>query len=284
MLAGHVHAQDKRVEIGADVLEDKIRGGMLGQILGNLNGLPHEMKYIAEPGHVERYTPALPDGARTDDDTDIEWVYLIEMQQTGKLLIAPDRITELWKQHINRGIWCANLYSRHLMDLGIEPPLSGRIEVNPWAVFNISGSFLAETWGLACPGMPQTAGKIALNLTHVAIDDEPAQTTQMVTSMIATSFFENDLEKIIDAGLAAVDQQSEIRSIVADVRAWHRENPQDWRATRLKIRDKYTRFRGEMADRNGFALNTAATIAGLLYGRGDFCETMRMEFNFGWDA
>ena len=41
------------VEIDADLLEDKIRGGMLAQVIGNLNGLPHEFKYINEPGHVE---------------------------------------------------------------------------------------------------------------------------------------------------------------------------------------------------------------------------------------
>jgi ADP-ribosylglycohydrolase len=272
------------VEIREDILEDKIRGGMLGQILGNLNGLPHEMKYIAEPGNVANYIPSLPNGARTDDDTDIEWVYLLEMQKTGKLLIPQDRITELWKRHINRSIWCSNLYARHLMDLGIEPPLTGNQEINPWSCFNISGSFLAETWGLACPGMPQTAAEIGLNLTHVAIDGEPAQTTQFVTTMISMAYFENDIEKIIDAGLSAIDRQSEIPGIVADVRGWHRENQQDWRATRLRIRDKYTRFDGEMADRNGYALNTAATVAALLYGRGDFRETMRMAFNFGWDA
>ena len=30
-------------EIPADVLEDKIRGGFLGQVIGDLNGLEHEM-------------------------------------------------------------------------------------------------------------------------------------------------------------------------------------------------------------------------------------------------
>jgi ADP-ribosylglycohydrolase len=284
LLASMALAQERSVEIQADVLEDKIRGGMLGQILGNLNGLPHEMKYIAEPGNVANYTPSLPDGARTDDDTDIEWVYLLEMQKTRQLLIPQNRISELWKQHINRGIWCSNLYARHLMDMGIEPPLTGNQEINPWACFNISGSFLAETWGLAAPGMPQTAAKVALNLTRVAIDGEPAQTTQFVTAMISVAFFENDIDKIIDAGQSAIDVQSEIPAIIADVRGWHRENQQDWKATRLKIRDKYTRFDGEMADRNGYALNTAATVAALLYGRGDFRETMRMAFNFGWDA
>ena len=69
------------IEIPAEVLRDKIRGGLLGQILGNLNGLPHEMKYIDEPGNVKENIPSLLDGARTDDDTDFEWVYLYVMQE-----------------------------------------------------------------------------------------------------------------------------------------------------------------------------------------------------------
>ena len=276
------HSAD--VEIREDILEDKIRGGLLGQILGNLNGLPHEMKYIAEPGNVEKYVPALPDGARTDDDTDIEWVYLVNIPETGSMIFPPQKITELWKKHINRGIWCSNLYARRLMDLGIEPPLTGHIAINPWSNFNISGSFLAETWALISPGMPQTAAKVALNFTHVAIDGEPAQTTQFVTAMISTSFFERDINKIIDNGLAAVDPKSIIHVIAKDVRGWHDRHHEDWKETRLKIRDKYTHYNGEMADRNGYELNTAATIASLLYGRSDFEETLRMAFNFGWDA
>src|SRR6185503_17279969 len=79
------------IEIPAAELEDKIRGGMLGQILGNLNGLPHEFKYIGEPGNVEQYTPSLPDGAHTDDDTDIEWVYLREIVRSRENMLPPDR-------------------------------------------------------------------------------------------------------------------------------------------------------------------------------------------------
>ena len=48
------------VEISAEILEDKIRGGLLTQLLGNLNGLAHENKYYNEPGNVEQYTPCLP--------------------------------------------------------------------------------------------------------------------------------------------------------------------------------------------------------------------------------
>ena len=39
-----------------------------------------------------------------------------------------------------------------------------------------------------------------------------------------------------------------------------------------------------MRDKNGFELNTASTIAALLYGEGDFSKTLMTAFNFGWDA
>ena len=133
-----------------------------GQIVGDLNGLRHEMKYIADPGNVEEYTPGLPEGGWTDDDTDIEWPYILEIQQTSNLMIPYQRIADIWRKHINRRIWCSHLYLRQLMDLGLDPPLTGRIEINPWADFNLSGQFVSETWGLISPGMPQTAARLGI--------------------------------------------------------------------------------------------------------------------------
>ncbi len=276
------------IEMTAAELEDKIRGGLLAQIIGNLNGLPHEFEYFAEPGAVEEYTPALPQGARTDDDTDLEWVYITEMQKSGEVFTPPERISELWKTHINRSIWCANAYARKMMDLGIDPPLTGRIALNPWSVFNISGQFICESFGLIAPAMPQTASMIGTHFTHVTIDGEPAQATQLFTTMIATAFIESDIDKILDAGLEAVDPASTHYELVNQVRTWHRENPADWRATRLKIKEKYAHFGDrdgkETRDGNGYELNSASTIASLLYGGGDLAQTLRIAFNLGWDA
>ena len=218
-------AQNNTIEMPAEDLRDKIRGGLLGQILGNLNGIPHEMDYIHEPGAVEGYIPELLEGARTDDDTDFEWVYIVEMQARNKLFLSSKEIAELWRERINRRIWCSNQYARQLMDIGLEPPLTGNVLLNPWAEFNISGQFLCETFGLLGPAMPQTASKLGLNYTRVAIDGEPAQTTQLFTTMIATAFVEDDLNVIIDAGLAAIDPKSELVSIIQDIRDWHTAYP-----------------------------------------------------------
>ncbi len=270
--------------ISADVLRDKIRGGLLGQILGNLNGLPHENEYIREPGNVTQYTPSLPDGARTDDDTDFEWVYVIAMQDENKVFLSQKRIAELWKNRINRGIYCSNLYARRLMDLGIEPPLTGSLTLNPWAEFNISGQFLCETFGLIAPGMPQTASRIGLNYTRVAIDHEPAQTTQLFCSMIASAFFTSDIDTLIDLAVDSLDKESVQRQIITDVRRWHGQYPKDWRETRRLLKEKYSQVDGGRRDRNGYELTTGSTIGALLYGNGDLAETLRAAFNFGWDA
>jgi hypothetical protein len=277
-------AWGKSITVPAETLRDQIRGGLLGQILGNLNGLPHEFKYIAEPGNVTEYVPALPEGAWTDDDTDFEWVYIKVMEDENCLFLPPERIARLWRERINQRIWCSNQYARQLMDLGIEPPLTGSSVLNPWADFNISGQFLCETFGLIAPAMPQAAARIGLNYTRVAIDGEPAQTTQLFASMIAMAFVEDDIDALLDHGLAAIDPSSDIARIVAEVRGWHKQHPDDWRATRKLLKAKYTRHNGQMRDRNGYELNTGSIIAALLYGQGDLVKTLVTAFNFGWDA
>ncbi len=272
------------IEVDADTLEDKIRGGMLAQVIGNLNGLPHEFKYINNPGKVEHFTPSLPEGAVTDDDTDIEWVYLREIARSGNNSLPPSSIAALWKRHINRRIYCANRYARDLMDLGLEPPWTGNVGLNPWSDFNISGQFICESFGLMSPAMPQTAAQLGLHYTRVAIDGEPAQTTQLFTTMIATAFVETDIDKILDAGMKAVDPKSKIAEVVTTTRQLCRHNPTNWKKTRLAIKERWQKHGGIVRDRNGYELNTACTIAALIYGHKDLVETLRIAFNLGWDA
>ncbi len=271
-------------EVPVEIIVDKIRGGLLGQILGNLNGLPHEMRHIENPYQVKNYVPSLPQGAWSDDDTDFEWVYVLEMQKRREVFLSNDIIYDLWKERINQRIWSSNRFARHLMDLGIKPPYTGYTTINPWAEFNVSGQFLCETFGLIAPGMPQFAAKIGLNYTSVTINNEPAQTTQLFTGMIATAFVEDDIDKILNAGIAQLDKSSEVFEIVEDARNWHHQYPEDWLKARQLLRDKYTQEEGRTRDANGFELNTGAIILSFLYGNGDFAETLKLAFGMGWDA
>ncbi|MBC7616092.1 MAG: ADP-ribosylglycohydrolase family protein, partial [Pedobacter sp.] len=278
------NSKNKTITISADTIVDKIRGGMLGQIIGNVNGFAYEFKFFDKPGEIKEYTPALPEGGVTDDDTDFEWVYISKMQQSGVVMLPYQDINNLWIKSINKNIWCANRYARYLMDLGISAPLTGNTVINPWSSFNLSGQFLCETYGLVAPAMPQTAAKIGLHYTRVAIDDEPAQTTQLFTTMVSTAFVEKDMNKILDAGIASLDAKSKFQKIIADVKKWHQENPDDWQACRKLIHENFQIKDNLTRNRNGTEMNTAAIIGAFLYGKGDFKESIRLAFNFGYDA
>ena len=288
LIPSSVYAQDENrreeIMVPVETIIDKIRGGLLGQILGNLNGIIHEAEYIHEPGDVKEYIPSLPEGARTDDDTDFEWVYIYEMQKNRTIFLPYSKIQDLWLQRINQRIWCSNRYARYLMDLGFEPPLTGLNSLNPWADFNISGQFLSETFGLLAPAMPRTASEIGLHYTRVGIDSEPAQTTQFFTTMIATAFLEDDIVKILESGVKALHTDSKIWQLTQDVLRWYHEDKKDWRKTRALLMSKYSIENGGIRDWNGVELNTGAIVAALLYGEGSFTETVRLAFNFGWDA
>ena len=287
-LIGTLMAQNptekKLITIPAEVVVDKIRGGMFGMMLGNMNGWKYEFKNYDKHGNVESYIPSLPNGAETDDDTDFEWVYIYNMQKTRNAFLPYDLINTYWTNSINRRIWCANRYARYLMDLGIKAPMTGNVVLNPWAEFNVSGQFLCEAYGLVAPAMPQTAAKIGLHYTKVAISQEPAQTTQLFTSMISTAFVESDINKILDAGVASLDPKSIVVQIIADVRKWHSQNPGNPAETHRLLHEKYVLDQGITRNRNGSELNTGAIIAAFLYGNGNFAETIRHSMNFGYDA
>jgi hypothetical protein len=80
-------------QITYDDLENKIQGGLLGQIFGNLNGLPYEFKFFNEPGEIEEYYPSLPEGGRTDDDTGGKKEWAQAVYYAISLEIAKELIT-----------------------------------------------------------------------------------------------------------------------------------------------------------------------------------------------
>ena len=76
-----------------------------------------------------------------------------------------------------------------------------------------------------------------------------------------------------------------ISAIAANVRQWYRGTSRRLRATRKLIRDTYARFGdgSEMGDKNGYELNTAATVAVAARRQGGFPRDV-VRLDFGWDA
>lgn len=306
--AGVAHA-DERVISEAD-LHEKIAGFWIGQLVGNYMGFPFETVYVDEPipFDVDRYytfrdDASIPmnrddsrayvpiiaewvDGAFSDDDTDIEFVILHAVEKHG-LDINYDEITEAWKRHINRLIWVANRSARTLMDQGFVAPDTGRKENNKnW--FQIDPQLVNEIWSAFYPGMIGRAVDRAEWGARITNDDWGVHPTMAYGAMISAAFFESDPEKLVQYGIDAVPNEGPFAEGMRDVVRWHRQNPEDWRATRQKIHDKYYRY-----EKGGYKapvsvvsslVNGLCTILAVLYGEGDFLKTTGIAVAAGYDC
>ncbi|HBY59673.1 MAG TPA: ADP-ribosylglycohydrolase family protein [Solibacterales bacterium] len=270
---------------------DKVYASWLGQMVGNIYGLPHENRYIDQPGpdnfpygygaNLERIRKL--GGAFSDDDTDIEYVYLLAMEKHG---IDPtyEQLAALWRYHMRDRIWIANRAALAAMHHGLQPPLTGRKPHNPhW--FQIDPQLVNEIWAVTAPGMiPYAAAKSAWG-AEITNEDWGIEPTVHYGAMFAAGFFEKDVRKLIEAGNAALPANSRFRRAANDMIALYEKYPNDWKKARAEMSEKY--WTGEPASTKTIwnaILNGAAGVLALLYGQGDFQKTLDYACVFGFDA
>ncbi len=270
--------------IGEDVLRDKVQGAWAGMLIGGLEGLVHEFKYIEEPAEIlPDFSVSIAGGPRTDDDNDFELTHLYFMDSLGELKLPYDRIVEIWRANMNDGIWCANKIARDLMDEGVIPPATGDPDRNSFASFNLSGQFAVEMYGAVAPGMPVAASDLGLHYARIAVSGEPLEATRYWTTLVSLSAFHTEpLEEVIILALEGIDPRSAHAEVVQDaIRAYH-DQPGDWKAARQALYNKWLIDREW--NKNSTPSNGALVILALLYGQEDFYKTLQYAMAMGLDA
>lgn len=274
--------------------EDKVYASWLGQCIGNMYGLPYEHQYRDEPRTepIEGWTDEMLDrireanGAFSDDDTDIEYVYLFAMEEYGPEPTY-ENIGEFWNRCINHHIWVANRSARDLMGKRYLPPLTGRRGLNPhW--FQIDSQLVCEIWAVTAPGMIEYSAAKADWAAKVTNDHYGTHPTIWYNVMYSAAFFESNPERLCQIGYERLPKDSLFRRAIDDVRKWRVQYRDDWVAVRRKIKEKYF-DRQDMPDDYftsgvGAILNGAMGVLALLYGEGDFEKTLNMACMAGFDA
>ena len=308
-LPGIAPAEEERTITRTELVE-KLSGFWIGQLVGNYLGFPFENIYVEEPIPVlvdRYYTPFnagdlrinrndhrafVPymftafDGAYSDDDTDIEFVTLHAVEKYG-LDIDYEQIAGAWRRHINRRIWVANRTARNLMEQGMLPPDTGRKENNPnW--FQIDPQLVNEIWSAFYPGMPARAAERAEWGARITNDSWGTHPTIAYAVIISEAFFEDDPVRLVEAALTYIPEDSPFHEGMVDVLRWHAESPDDWRATRQKLHDKYWHYRrGDYEAPVSVVsslINGLCGIMAILYGEGDFMKTVGIATSAGYDC
>jgi hypothetical protein len=288
------YAKAGTVEMTREQILDHIRGGWTGMLIGGIEGLAHEFKYIQKPRDDLPDYPFLPNGARTDDDNDFEWTHLFFMDKEGVIKLSYPRLVEIWKANMNTGFWCANQQARKLMDQGIIPPETANPSLNKFSGYNLAGQFCTESYGMIAPGMPQTAADIGLHYARISVSGEPLQAAQFWPSLISlVSVSAKPLEELMNDSLQAVDPASAQAEAVHEAIHLFHQHPADWKASRQFFHEKWycpkeqpwdAKRRPLKWNDNSTPLNGAMVLLALLYGGGDFYKTGQYAMALGYDA
>ncbi|MFC1619444.1 ADP-ribosylglycohydrolase family protein [Candidatus Neomarinimicrobiota bacterium] len=278
--------------IAVEEYQDKVYASWLGQIIGNIYGLPHENRYVEEPGPEEfpygyrgRALEVMQEvnGAFSDDDTDIEYMYLLAMEKYG---IEPSYadLADSWLYHVRDRVWLANRAALAFMHFGYTPPVTGLKEINPhW--YQIDPQLVNEIWAVTTPGMVQYAAAKSDWAARITNDDWGIEPTIHYGAMYAAAFFESDIHKLIDIGTRALPRSSRFAQTVEDMKRLYRKYPHDWKQSRKEMAEMY--YHNEPLETRTIwnaNLNGACGILALLYGEGDFQKTLDLACAMGFDA
>ena len=273
--------------ITRQILEDKIKGGWAGQMIGVSYGAPTEFKVKGEinEGNLT-WSPERVSNAIQQDDLYVEMTFAEVMDRKGLEATSED-YGEMFKDS-KYPLWHANAAARRLLNDGVKAPLSGDPRYNAHANdidFQIESDFI----GLMTPGLPQEANKYADRVGRVMNYGDGLYGGMFFAGMYSAAFFENDVRMVVAKGLASIPARSRYGKIIRDVLDWHSKNPGDWRTTWHLIEDKWNKDDpcpdGALADFNiDASLNGAYVALGLLYGDGDFGRTVEIATRPGQDS
>jgi hypothetical protein len=268
-------------------LEDKVRGGWAGQMIGVAFGAPTEFQSNGKILEGElRWTPDMIANTIHQDDLYVEMTFAEVMDRIG-LDATTEQYGEMFKDS-KYSLWHANAGARRNLNRGIKAPLSGHPDFNVHANdidFQIESDFI----GLMCPGLPQASNLYADRVGRVMNYGDGLYGGMLFGAMYATAFFETDPRRVVEQGLLAIPAESGYARVVRDVLAWHAEDPTDWRRTWRRIEEKWNRDdpcpEGAGVPFNIDArLNGAYVVLGLLYGGGDFARTLEVATRAGQDS
>lgn len=188
-------------------------------------------------------------------------------------------------------LWHANKFGRKNLRAGIAPPDSGHPKFNSHAD-DIDYQIEADFSGILAPGMPGLVLELGETFGRLMNYGDGLYGGLFVGGMYSAAFFEKDIAKIIEAGLACIPSGSQYHECISDVVRWHAAHPDDWEAAWKELDAKYQRDpeyrKASCGTEDGFnidaKMNGACIVMGLLYGAGDPDRTIVISTRCGHDS
>lgn len=281
--------------IPSDYLE-RVYAGWLAKIIGIRLGAAVEgwdYARIKELFGELTYYPAQYKNFAADDDSNGPLYFLRALEdKRGDIMTAQDVGEALlnYAPYEHGFFWWGGygVSTEHTAYLnlrrGIQAPASGSIEVNGAAVAEqIGGQIFIDTWGLVAPGNLDLAAELAAKAASVTHGGNGIYGGVFVACAISAAFVERDIRKVLEMALAKIPADCEYTRAVRAVMAFHDEHPAShWHDCFQYVHDNfgYDRYPGACH----IIPNCAVMALSMVYGNGDFDDTINICNMCGWDT
>lgn len=252
---------------------DKVHGGWIGKCIGGAIGALQENNKSLMDYTIDNVFPAV---IPPNDDLDLQVLYLQEVLEKKGSRFTPTDIAEAFAKY---NLCMANEYSIAIrnMELGIEPPYSGSFN-NTFFQHSMGSPIRSEIWAFICPGEPGLAAEYAAMDAIVDHEAESVYGEQFYAALEASCFFESDLRALIERGLAHIPADSSLARCIRYVQSL-RERESSWQAAREALISRFG-----SADASYSVVNIGITVLALLFGEGDYTDTLLIAVNCGYDT
>ena len=277
---------------------NKVYAGWLAKIIGIRLGAPVESWSYQKirnifGDYVDHYMVDYNDFAADDDSNGpIFLIRALADKKPGKELTAQDVADALlnYAPYEHGFFWWGSygISTEHTAYLnlrnGIPAPRSGSIEQNGKTVAEqIGGQIFIDTWGLVSPGNPDQAARFAAEAASVTHGGNGVYGGIFIAVAISLAFIENNVRTIIEKALKYIPEDCEYARVVRAVMRFYDEHPRStWREAFQYVHDHfgYDRYPGNCH----IIPNCAVMILALLYGNGNFDDTICICNMCGWDT
>ena len=164
---------------------------------------------------------------------------------------------------------------------GVPAPESGSIARNGRGMAEqIGAQIFIDLWALANPNQPERCARLARAAASVSHDGIAVECAVFLAVLEALSFQERDAERILEAGLGFVRDET-LRSLVEQLRR-RCAGETDWRAVREWIEREhgYDCYPGNCP----MVTNHLAVLMSFLMAGDDFQESICIAASAGWDT
>ena len=278
------------------VVSEKIYAGVLGKIIGVYLGRPVESvidyrSLIGKFGVIEYYVNEMLGVPLVVTDDDISGTFVFVNALSDRSDITSKDVANTWMNTLIEGktiLWWGGLgnSTEHTAYLRLKeghmPPASGSSRLNSKGVSEqIGAQIFIDGWALAAADDTDLATALARSAAEVSHDGEAIHAAVGLAAMESLAFTHRDVTEIVIKAQEYLPENSEIARMTRDVLSLREREP-SW----LRAREYIERTYGYHLYPGSCHVvpNHALIIMSLLYGAGDFSQSLSIGVTSGWDT